>query len=185
MKRLFILEGPDGTGKTKLASLLAQKLNVMPGHHGRYYDISLTQSNLLAAIYADSIMPAVLGERDVVLDRCWISEQVYSAAYRCGETRIGVKKARNLERLARCCKVVVFVCMPSWDMVKRNFEQRVAEEFLSGVGPLRVIYETYRFEQLTDLPRIQIDPFTMESNYAVDFMTSYLETQYGDENRRV
>ena len=68
--QLFIIEGPDCSGKTALAKFIANKLNVAYMHSNNH---TITENNLKCA----RINLTVSG-LDVVMDRCWPSEQIYA-----------------------------------------------------------------------------------------------------------
>ena len=69
-------------------------------------------------------MPAVLGYQDVVLDRCWLSEQPYGTVYRNGSDRIGAVSRRMLERLALRCGALVVRCDPGEEVCAQNWRAR-------------------------------------------------------------
>jgi len=81
MKRLFIIEGPDCSGKTTLAKRIAMMRNAMYIH--------ATGSGKLFAAMLDYHLSIVKNAsinlsngHDVVLDRLWPSEYVYGQIQR-------------------------------------------------------------------------------------------------------
>jgi thymidylate kinase len=68
--QLFIIEGPDCSGKTALAKFIANKLNAVYMHSNNH---TITENNLKCACI--NLMVSGL---DVVMDRCWPSEQIYA-----------------------------------------------------------------------------------------------------------
>lgn len=158
--RLIIFEGPDGAGKSTAIANLTKTLNPNSYHvvhHGPYKGV--TSSSDLARLYQESMMPAVLGHRTVILDRCWLSERPYGLAYRGGKDRLGVVNRRHLERLALRCGAVVVRCMPPWETIKRNFLSRPGKEMLDQVSQLITVWRWYQNQlfQETDLPVMSYD----------------------------
>jgi len=164
MSRLFLVEGPDGAGKTTLAKALAAATGAKYYHHGPYH--SITGSGELTAEYVVSMMPVATRSSDVILDRCWISEKPYGAAFRCGADRLEPVDVVALEGFAkRRCAALVVLCLPPWEKVAENFGKKA--EYLSGLGPLRVVYDWYAGERLTALPVLRFDPLAMTVDEAV------------------
>jgi hypothetical protein len=151
-KKVTIFEGPDGSGKTTTAKVYAQTTGARYVHCGPEPQVSRG----LARLYAETMMPAVLGYQDVVLDRCWLSEMPYGQAYREGRDRLTQADRRMLERLAYRCGAAVVLCLPKWDVVKANFMSRKHLEMLKDDTQLRRVYDLYK-SQGTSLPLIPFD----------------------------
>lgn len=160
-KRLWIIEGPGGAGKTTLARALVDAIG---GHCVRFGPFPhINREN--ARPYVDAMMPAVLGMSDVVMDSSWLSERPYSVAYRHGAAdRLG-PAVRALERLAWRCQTVVVICLPPWDTVAVNIGRRA--EHLYTLEELHTIYDLYR-ETRTSLPMVTIDPFDRPAKEWID-----------------
>lgn len=142
---IIIFEGPDGAGKSTAISQFTKTLapdSYHVVHHGPYKGV--TSSDDLARLYQESMMPAVLGHRTVILDRCWLSEQPYGRAYRDGKDRLGEVNRRHLERLALRCGATIVRCLPSWGTVRQNFLSRVGDEMLDRVEQLREVWRWYQ-----------------------------------------
>lgn len=137
--KLTIFEGPDGSGKTTAAKQFAELTDAHYVHCGPYPHVSAG----LARLYVEAMMPAVLGHRDVVMDRSWLSEQPYGNAFRHGEDRLTDVGRRMLERLALRCGAVVVICRPSLATVKRNFQARARREMLDNDQQLEQVYQAY------------------------------------------
>jgi hypothetical protein len=147
MSRLIILEGPDGAGKSTLAKSLMQ-----PGthlvHSGPFHGLA---SQDLFRMYVEAMMPAVLGHADVIMDRSWLSEQVYGPICR-GQDRLGTAGRRLLERLALRCETCVIGCLPPWEAVLESFKARKGQEMLAEEQVLREVYDMYDADLRTSLP---------------------------------
>lgn len=141
-KRVIILEGVDGSGKSTYAAALSKSLDAMVVHHGPYKDI--TDGPELARRYVDSMLPALLGEKDVILDRSWLSESIYGRAYRGGVDRLGTLLRRQLERLALRCGALVIRCDPGWDLVKASWQARKGDEYLKAIEQVALVHGMYQ-----------------------------------------
>jgi hypothetical protein len=108
----------------------------------------------LSRLYVEAMMPAILGHRDVVFDRCWLSEYPYGQVLRGGDNRVGVANSRLLERLAMRCETTVVLAMPPLDVVVSNFLSRKEEELPQHVDQITEIYRLYKEDSstATDLP---------------------------------
>jgi hypothetical protein len=110
----------------------------------------------LARMYAEQMMPAVLGYQEVVMDRCWLSEKPYGDAFRGGANRLDPADVRMLERLALRCQPVVVRCNPGIDNIKANFEARKGEEYLKDVDQLLCVAAAYD-QMATAIPMADYD----------------------------
>lgn len=119
-KKLTIFEGCDGSGKSTAAQRFAQDTGARYVHFGNLPRVAAG----LARLYAEAMLPAVLGYQDVVLDRCWLSEQPYGTVYRAGSDRIGAVSRRMLERLAMRCGALVVRCDPGEAVCLANWRAR-------------------------------------------------------------
>lgn len=138
-KRVTIFEGPDGSGKSTAAKQYATLVGARYVHLGPLPNVT----DGLARLYAESMLPAVLGYQEVVMDRCWMSEEPYGDAYRGGANRLNPADVRMLERLALRCQPVVVLCNPGIEVVKANWESRKGEEYLKDVAQLEQVASAY------------------------------------------
>ena len=138
--KLTIFEGPDGSGKT---TAIKRWLELNPEteavHHGPY--LGETGPDLVQR-YARSIMPAVLGWHDVVLDRCWYSEAIYGPEVR-GVDRLGVWGRRALDRLALRCATQLVLCLPAKATCLKIHAGRAGDEYVKRQDQLDRIYAGY------------------------------------------
>lgn len=151
-KNITIFEGPDGGGKSTLASRYAFETKAMYVHFPQLPDVS----EMLARCYIEAMMPALLGHQDVVLDRCWLSEKPYGDVFRNGEYRLQPNAENVLERLAMRCGAVVVMCMPEFKTVYSNWFHRQAIEMLNDETQLRLVYDEYG-KVMTSLPHFTYD----------------------------
>lgn len=149
---LTIFEGPDGGGKTTLAREYAEQTGARYVHFGPLPNVR----SGLARLYAEAMLPAVLGYQPVVFDRSWLSEQPYAIAFRGGRDRLHATAQRMLERLAFRCGAVVVLCRPPLDAVLQTYEQRKREEYLKTKKQLAQVYRYYDRHALdSHLPLIE------------------------------
>lgn len=152
-KTVTIFEGPDGGGKSTIAQEYAQLTQARYVHHGPYKQVG----DGLGRMFVESILPALLGYEDVVLDRCWISEPIYADVFRHGDDRVGPARSRILDRLALRCGAVVVKCLPPWAHVKSTFNGRKDEEYLDDDRQLLQVYGQYQHDLNTNLHELEHD----------------------------
>lgn len=150
MKRIYILEGPDGGGKSTLGLELSTRLGVQVTNHGPYKGEAQIWKH-----YFDSMIPAYSGERDVILDRCWLAEPIYGEVYREGVNRMEPWQLRILEYVARECRAVIIWCLPPVEKCIQAFNSRRKDEMLDNEGQLRSVYNHYALaaDQMLDRGR--------------------------------
>lgn len=139
-RKVTIFEGPDGGGKTTAAKLYAEKTGAVYIHHSSYPALS---ARGLGRIYVESLLPALLGYQDAVLDRSWWSEPVYAHALRGGLTRLDGPSLRMLDRLALRCAVKLVLCLPPLEAVTSNYLSRRQSELPRNIDELEHVYEQY------------------------------------------
>lgn len=146
MRKVFILDGPDGTGKSTLASKLSEIYNI-PIYHLTYYkDREKFQKQFETA--TNMIKEFILGERDgFILDRYILSEFAYQKAYRPDTPLIdGAEEMLELlEHRAATGEIEVIVCLPNSRSEWFGFFDSLTnsrEEMYSGPKMLDV-YEEY------------------------------------------
>lgn len=142
MKRVIIVEGPDGCGKSVLATDLARRRGALLTRHGPYPG----DGARVWLRYLEAMLPAYADVADVVLDRSWLSEPIYGAAYRGGTNRISVAARRALERVALGRDAAVVMCRVPKLRCFENFRRRKAEggEYLDDVKQLNAVYDGYK-----------------------------------------
>jgi thymidylate kinase len=184
-RKLLIVEGPDGCGKTTLIEALRRRLQSKVIHHGAYIG-----EKEIAHHFMKSMWPAFTGKQNIILDRCWLSDRPYAAYYRKEMSRVHwVDKQRMLERVALSCEACVILCLPPISVARENFTKQLKKggEYLSGhqrlkdheknleaVATWEKIYHDYDtvVPAITDLPVVRYD-YTMQEPWemmrAVEF----------------
>ena len=127
----IIIEGPDGAGKSTLAKSLAGALDMnilkMTANGGR------SVPGYLQKLACDG----------VIIDRCWVSEQVYSDLFG-REPRIDDDDAEALTEFCGLAGIPIIVLLPPLHVVIGRLNER-GDEYADVVCPNIVeIYRRYR-----------------------------------------
>jgi len=138
MRKLVILEGPDGSGKTTFSGQLSKELKVDVTNHGPY-----TGESSIWEHYFNSMLPAYSGGRDVILDRCWLAEPIYGIVHRNGLNRITPWQLKLLHHTAHNCDTTVVWFLPPFDSCLTAFNSRRDVEMLDNSEQLRRVYDCY------------------------------------------
>lgn len=128
---LIIIEGPDGAGKSTLAKSLAGTLDMnilkMTANGGQ------SVSEYMQKLACDG----------VIIDRCWVSEQIYSDLFG-REPRIDNDDAEALTELCEFTHIPIIVLLPPLHVVISRLNER-GDEYADVVCPNIVeIYERYQ-----------------------------------------
>lgn len=158
-KRLYIFEGPDGSGKTTAAEEFASRIGAKLIHFGPMLDV---KAKFYPRILVEAMLPALLGYQDVVFDRCWISEPIYGRVFR-GDDRLGVVGRRTLERIALKCGATVVLCCPPKHNVLSNWRKRKGAEYVNDESAMSEIIDRYSRNDITNLPMFYYD-YTLGSS---------------------
>lgn len=127
----IIIEGPDGAGKSTLAKSLADRLGMnilkMTANGGQ------SVPEYVQKLKCDG----------VVIDRCWVSEQVYHDLFK-REPRIDDADAESLTELCALIGVPIIVLLPPLHVVASRLGKR-GDEYADVVCPnITEIYRRYR-----------------------------------------
>lgn len=147
-RKLTIFEGPDGSGKTTAAMAFAVMTGAQYIHFGPDVDT--------AEQYAREMLPVLFGKKDIVFDRCWMSERPYGIVYREGQDRLSSNDRAVLEHLAHSCNGFVIRCQPAFETVARNYWRNKTQQMLDNEFQLRRVYDLY-LEEPTTLPWCEYD----------------------------
>jgi hypothetical protein len=155
-KRLLILDGPDGGGKSTIA-----KAMVANGWHYVHCGAYPGVKRGLGRLYVEAMAPALLGLQDTVLDRCWFDEAIYGAAFRGGADRLNHAFRRMLDRVAARCETAVYLCLPPVETCLATFRSRRGVEYLQKEEQLREVWRGFANAHadgdLTNLPTVLRD----------------------------
>lgn len=127
----IIIEGPDGAGKSTLAKSLADAL-----------DMNILK---MTANGGQSVPEYVqkLKCDGVIIDRCWVSEQVYSDLFK-REPRIDNGDAEALTKFCGLVGIPIIVLLPPLHVVISRLNER-GDEYADVVCPNIVeIHKRYR-----------------------------------------
>jgi hypothetical protein len=154
-RRVVVLEGPDGGGKTTLARAICERTGARYVHHGPYPGVG---ARALPRFYLDAIAPALVGDADIVVDRSWLSELAYGPVYR-GRSRIDALDLRMLDRVLARCRTTVVRCLPPVEACLAAFRARSETEYLPTEGLVRKVYDRYvsALGSWTALPVVTFD----------------------------
>ena len=133
---IIILEGVDGSGKTTAANALSQKYNLDIIHNGPLLDLD---SESLFEHYAHQILKF----DNVVIDRSWSSELIYSKCYRNTQSRITFEQELELYRLCLDKNVKLLFCNTSFFNIEKSYLNRQSEEYVSKLEKIKNIYDEY------------------------------------------
>lgn len=127
----IIIEGPDGAGKSTLAKSLADRL-----------DMNILK---MTANGGQSVLEykQKLACDGVIIDRCWVSEQVYSDLFG-REPRIDHDDAESLTELCGLVGIPIIVLLPPLHVVIHRLYER-GDEYADVVCPnITEIYARYQ-----------------------------------------
>lgn len=127
----IIIEGPDGAGKSTLAKSLAGALDMnilkMTANGGQ------SMPEYVQKLKCDGI----------IIDRCWVSEQVYSDLFK-REPRIDNDDAEALTEFCGLAGIPIIVLLPPLHVVISRLNER-GDEYADVVCPNIVeIYKRYQ-----------------------------------------
>ena len=126
-----IIEGPDGAGKSTLAEKLANALDMnilkMTANGGQ------SVPEYLQKLACDG----------VIIDRCWVSEQIYSDLFK-REPRIDNDDAEALTELCGLIGIPIIVLLPPLHVVIDRLNER-GDEYADVVCPnIMKIHKRYQ-----------------------------------------
>lgn len=127
----IIIEGPDGAGKSTLAKSLADRL-----------DMNILKMTANGGQSVPEYMQKLACD-GVIIDRCWVSEQIYSDLFG-REPRIDNDDAESLTEFCGFARVPIIVLLPPLHVVISRLDER-GDEYADVVCPNIVeIYKRYR-----------------------------------------
>lgn len=155
---LVILEGPDHSGKSKLAFHLIEKYGFNYYHCGVKPDITQYHLKVLDMAYKD----INLYNSNFVIDRLHLSEFVYGNIFRKGPKYDYLQLEQDIKN--RFSKYRLIICLPPKEIVIDGHKKRLAKnsEMFNTVDK---VYDLYK--QLVDnkLVGYYLYDFTKDPNY--------------------
>jgi thymidylate kinase len=142
---IYILEGPDGSGKTTYANSLS-KMTKYKVKHFSYPVNDAANDTAMFNEYADILKHS----NNIIIDRCWYSEMCYGPALR-GITQITYPQMYELESIAASKGALIVYCTDS----KANLWSRATargEEYITDKEVFSTICDAY--EELFRIPHI-------------------------------
>lgn len=123
LPRLVIVEGPDGAGKSTLVEQLRTEYEhcgefrqVRVVHHGPYHG----EEKIAGKYFTPMARCIVEQDTALIMDRSWLSEPIYGAVLRGGQSRITYQEDRMLSRAALALDVQIVLCLPPLETVLEN-----------------------------------------------------------------
>lgn len=144
--RIFIIEGPDGAGKTTLARSLCYDYNLEYFHEGPPpIDVYPVME-----YYSSLIVNAAMGTVGAVFDRLALGEMVYGPVLRDGD-RLGEHGWEDICHVMATFRVEHIVCLPSLETCYGNWlEGRAKNQEL--IDSSTIFFKTYsKFAYLVNL----------------------------------
>lgn len=133
---ITILEGPDGAGKTHLATQLCQRYDAVYHHEG-------PPPNGIAALthYGSLLQRARETGENHVFDRLALGERVYGPIFR-GKDTLGETGLRLFRRVVRAAGAIEIVCLPPFETVLKHWREK-KEDMNKDPGTLRQVYDSF------------------------------------------
>lgn len=153
---IFIIEGPDGAGKTTLARRLAETYRLDYHHEGP------PQTDKVTQYYIDLLLDAHGQNARVVFDRLALGETVYGPVLR-GRNALGFDGWSKLMTIMANVEARHVVCLPPPKVCRDNWWERVKgdDELFSEQT---TFYRTYsEFAHLVWRHDMQVHDYTTES----------------------
>jgi hypothetical protein len=165
MRKVIILEGCDGSGKTTLAGALMRKRGfnynvVKTGPPKPDYDV--------AVAYLDAIYAALSKLDRTLFDRLHLGEKIYGPLLR-GEDRMGKDGLATIERVIAAHDVALVICCPPWDALVAGWRSK--DDLLKNETQLRHVYDAY----LREVERLGITPYDWTALNAENVLKGLIE----------
>lgn len=139
---LIIVEGPDGAGKSTLVERLAGWYKAEVVHHGPYKGKKKLGDTYLSSFVPDSEGTRFAKTKTVILDRSWLSEDVYGPIFR-GGSRLTVGDRRVLLRAALGARGAVIVALPPFETCLKNIAGRAKDAYLEDNPKFKEVYDAF------------------------------------------
>jgi len=172
--RIFVLEGPDGCGKTTLAKqmmFLMRGLGLYPYYRHFTYPLWPNVSDYMANIMVDAVNQIKHGP--VILDRSFISDMFYSRVFRHNRgIMLEDGMAETLDLLLQRNDVVTVVCLPEFDEYRKNYITKLKDhtEIHTEIAGMDCIYMMYSMLQRSQ----RVIPYNYKINN-IHYITKSME----------
>jgi thymidylate kinase len=133
---LIIIEGPDGAGKTTLAESLSEMLNARIVHFG-----TDKESKTLINKYTEIMLSSQ--NENLIIDRLWISEMIYSKVMREGNCRLTQVEINILSYIFYEMRGRLILCLPDYDICLANYLRNIENEYISNQTLYTQVYLEY------------------------------------------
>lgn len=130
---IYIIEGPDGGGKSTLAQQLCARFNCRYAHEGP------PPPHVDVLAYYGKILDAARGQ-NVVFDRLALGERVYGPILR-GIDRLGEEGWFVFQRLISAVGAVQIVCLPDRETCRTNW--RAKDDLIKDDKTFDAVYDRY------------------------------------------
>jgi len=160
---IFILEGPDGAGKTTLAEQLAVSTGYNIVHRTKPNNEEEKQQ--MMAMYMDAMRKGT----NAIFDRCWYSEMVYGAIMR-DASYISDKQMRTLESLLANNGGLIIHCTDTIDRLWERCLKR-GEDYITDcttIGLIKMKFEYVMHSLPHAVPVVRYSISDQQRFYAKD-----------------
>ena len=141
---IFIIEGPDGSGKTTLANTLSRQTgyNII---HRVQPKTEEDKRNMM-----DEYLSIIKSGKNAIFDRCWYSEMAYGPIMRDASVISYPEMYRLEELLARNGAIIIYCTDNEAKLWKRC--QRRGEDYITDYETFKKICDA--FNQIMNVPHI-------------------------------
>lgn len=141
---IIIIEGPDGSGKTTLASQIAKQT----GYPVVHFSVPKTEEEKeqMVSMYKQAIKES----KNIIFDRCWYSEMAYGPVMR-KEHVISYPQMYELERMLAKRGSLIIYCTGSPEVLWRRATAR-GEDYVTDQQTFVEIFEAY--EDIMNVPHL-------------------------------
>lgn len=151
---IYILEGPDGGGKTTLAEKLSAMTRIKITHFS--YPKDEEEKARMFIMYQDLLKSG----SNVIIDRCWYSEMCYGPVMR-GASTITYPQMYELERMAANKGAMVIYCTDSKTALWTRTTHR-GEDYMTSREKFNAVCDAY--DELFKAPHlIPVVRYTIDS----------------------